>query len=413
MRLFELRTLEHDERDDDREFQLPLRPPTWLTTSAMVFVGWLSAIPVAVLSVRHGDQWGVVAALVVVAGYPIVALRRRRPALVMTVVSLLLFVAGSNPLPAVFALYSTVSHARRPLRFGIIASVGLVAAFFEGMLLHHEGGVSLIATGVGSVLLVSGAFGFAMYSSVRSNYVRALGQRAKMIERESALVARSARDEERLRIARELHDVVAHHITLVSVLTEALKSTGGASSERGDEIIDTIGQEARSALGELREIVGVVHRDDGSAREDGDLLRPQPRLADLPQLREVLETAGVGTAFTVLGRPRALSRGVELALYRIAQEAVTNIVKHAGATHAKMELAFSDDAVSLSIDDDGKGAADDHVEGFGISGMRERAALLGGRCSASATGTGFRVEVVLPGGVEESFENEPMEPTLT
>jgi signal transduction histidine kinase len=330
----------------------------------------------------------------------------------MAVVSLLLFVAGSNPLPAVFALYSTVSHSKRPLRFGVVASVALVGTFIGGMLIHHEGGVSLIATGVGSVLLVSGAFGFALYSSVRSNYVRALGQRAKMIERESALIARSARDEERLRIARELHDVVAHHITLVSVFTEALKSTGGASSARGDEIIDTIGQEARSALGELREIVGVVHDDVSDAREADDLLRPQPRLADLPQLREVLETAGVSTAFTILGRPHSLSRAVELALYRIAQEAVTNIVKHAEAAHATIVLAFDHDTVSLSIDDDGKGVAAGPLEGFGLSGMRERAALLGGHCDVGATETGFRVHVALPSAADDVRYDAPVERTL-
>ena len=200
---------------------------------------------------------------------------------------------------------------------------------------------------------------------------------------------------ERARIARELHDVVAHHISMISVQAETARITTPGMPPAGARRLSAIGDTARSALTEMRRLLGVL-------REDADAdtpLRPQP---SLQQLNELLDEArgasGSGARLILSGPPATLDPGVELAAYRIIQEALTNARRHAPGAGVDVELHYSDHALSLRIRDNGPGAPEGAAAGgHGLSGMHERATAVGGQLRAgSAAGGGFLVEATLP-----------------
>jgi signal transduction histidine kinase len=202
---------------------------------------------------------------------------------------------------------------------------------------------------------------------------------------------------ERARIARELHDVVAHHISMVAVQAETARLTTPGMPAAGAQRLSAIGDTARTALTEMRRLLGVL-------REDADTdpvasRRPQPGLAQLNELLDAARDAsGSGTRLIVHGSPVALDPGVELAAYRIAQEALTNARRHAPGAAVDVELRFDDDVLCLRVRDNGPGPPLETPEGaHGLLGMGERAVAVGGRLSfGAATGGGFLVEATLP-----------------
>ena len=205
---------------------------------------------------------------------------------------------------------------------------------------------------------------------------------------------------ERARIARELHDVVAHHISMIAVQAESARLTTPGMPNAGAERLFAIGDTARSALTEMRRLLGVL-------REDADLdtavdRAPQPGLGlGLSQLNELLDDARdasrTGIRLILRGAPDALDPGVELAAYRIVQEALTNTRRHAPGAAVDVELHYSTDTLRVRIRDDGPGPPAVAGEGNGMLGMRERALAVGGQFRAgSASGGGFLVESVLP-----------------
>ena len=217
-------------------------------------------------------------------------------------------------------------------------------------------------------------------------------RRLHLAERERDLAAREAVVEERARIARELHDAVAHSVSMIVVQAGAERSVldGGPGSTH--EVLRTIEQIGRGALTEMRRMVGMLR---GS---DDDPLAPQPSLADLPRLAAQVAEAGLPVEVTVEGQPRELPLGIELSAYRIVQEALTNALKHAGDAHATVRIRYSADQLELEVADDGAGtSAAATGGGHGLVGMRERVALYGGRLDAGHRGErGFTVRVVLP-----------------
>ena len=230
------------------------------------------------------------------------------------------------------------------------------------------------------------------------------GARRTYAERVSLAVATGARQdmahahaarEERARIARELHDVVAHHISLISVQAETARLTVPGMPSDGADRLRAIGDTARQALTEMRRVLGVL-RDDAGA--DADQL-PQPGLAQLLTLTDQARTAGgPGVRLIVHGSARRLDPGLELTAYRIVQEALTNARRHAPGGAVDIEVGFQPDALRLHIWNTGTDGGDRPPrEGFGLLGMRERAALAGGtlRTGHSLLG-GFVVEAVLP-----------------
>ncbi|MGI5283772.1 sensor histidine kinase [Nonomuraea polychroma] len=211
-----------------------------------------------------------------------------------------------------------------------------------------------------------------------------------------SLLEHTARGE-RARIARELHDVVAHHISMVAVQAETARLAVPGMPAAGAERLLAIGDTARAALTEMRRLLGVL-REDAQAEATW---RPQPGLR-LHELNELLdesrEASGAGTRLILRGTPVELDPGVELAAYRIIQEALTNARRHAAGAAVDVELHYTDDALRLAVRDNGPGPSDEGTAGHGLAGMRERAAAVGGELrTGPAPGGGFLVEARLPG----------------
>jgi signal transduction histidine kinase len=217
-------------------------------------------------------------------------------------------------------------------------------------------------------------------------------RRLRLAERERDLAAREAVVEERARIARELHDAIAHNVSMIVVQAGAERRVLDGQADSTREVLQTIEQIGRAALTEMRRLVGMLRTDDG------DPLAPQPSLADLPRLAAQVSEAGLPVELAVEGERRELPVGIELSAYRIVQEALTNALKHAGDAHAAVRVRYGADQLELEVVDDGAGApATVTGGGHGLAGMRERVALYGGRLDAGRRGErGFTVRVVLP-----------------
>jgi signal transduction histidine kinase len=217
-------------------------------------------------------------------------------------------------------------------------------------------------------------------------------RRVQVAERERDVAAREAVVEERARIARELHDVIAHHVAIMVVQAGAERRVLGTASASTREVLETVEKTGRIALTEMRRLLGML-RDDVH-----EPLTPQPGLDDVPVLVEQLREAGLPVALRVEGEPRALPVGIELSAYRIVQEALTNSLKYADGAHANVRIRYGSESLELEIADDGAGrAALEAGSGHGLVGMRERVALYGGRLDAGHVPSGgFAVRVVLP-----------------
>jgi signal transduction histidine kinase len=211
-----------------------------------------------------------------------------------------------------------------------------------------------------------------------------------------SLVEHTARGE-RARIARELHDVVAHHISMVAVQAETARLTTPGMPAAGAQRLSAIGDTARAALTEMRRLLGVLRED---AQAEGADRQPQPGLKQLNELLdEARDASGAGTRLIVWGTPATFDPGVELAVYRIVQEALTNARRHAPGAAVDVELHYAANALRLRIRDNGPGpAATGPADGNGLLGMGERAAAVGGDLrTGPAPGGGFVVEASLPG----------------
>ena len=220
------------------------------------------------------------------------------------------------------------------------------------------------------------------------------------------LVEHTARGE-RARIARELHDVVAHHISMIAVQAETARLATPGMPAAGAQRLLEIGDTARAGLTEMRRLLGVL-REDAQAADPGQAdadRHPQPGLRQLNQLLdEARDASGTGTRLIISGPPATLDPGVELAAYRIVQEALTNARRHAPGAAVDVELHFADDALGLRIRDNGPGppaAQPTAAGGHGLPGMRERAAAAGGELrTGAAPGGGFLIEATLPAKAE-------------
>ena len=228
---------------------------------------------------------------------------------------------------------------------------------------------------------------------VRGEYLRLLQERAAYFEREQAAEAEKAVVEERTRIARELHDIVAHQVSLMTVQAGAAKMVAADNPSAALQAMEAIEKAGRQALSELRHLVGVLR--PGNASND---LGPQPGQADIPALVDDLRKAGLEVALNMGLAEPDLPAHVDLSIYRIVQESLTNILKHAGSeVQAEVSVIRVGDNIVIEVMDDGQGASLSTGSGHGIVGMRERAQLLGGSLLASSRPRGgFRVLAHLP-----------------
>ena len=229
----------------------------------------------------------------------------------------------------------------------------------------------------------------------RRAYYASLEDRAARLERERDAQARVAAVAERARIARELHDVIAHNVSVMVVQADGASYALATDPGRAKEALAAISATGRQALAEMRRMLGVLRREEEGASSER---APQPGIGELGELLDQARMAGLPVSFTVEGVPQPLPGGVALAAYRIVQESLTNTRKHAGpVASASVVLRYSDAALVLAISDDGRGAAAPDGAGHGLTGMRERVAMYGGSVAAGPRpGGGFEVVATLP-----------------
>jgi signal transduction histidine kinase len=220
----------------------------------------------------------------------------------------------------------------------------------------------------------------------RRAYMDELEEKTERLERERETEAARAVAEEQSRIARELHDVIAHSLSVIVVQAAAARDVFDARPDRARNALDEIETTGRGALAELRRLLGTVRGE----------YAPQPGLERLDDLVAQVRTAGLDVIVSIEGQPRPLPAGVDLSAYRIVQEALTNTLKHADATRADIEVRFGRDELDLEIRDDGRGNGGGDGTGSGLIGMRERVATYGGSLDAGPAQNGWSVKARFP-----------------
>jgi signal transduction histidine kinase len=235
------------------------------------------------------------------------------------------------------------------------------------------------------MLLLVGAF-----LRTRRLYVAELRARAEGAEADREERIRAATADERARIARELHDAVAHAMSVMVMQAEAADELLDRDPARARIAIERVQRVGREGLGEMRRLLGVLRRDESPA------LAPQPGVSSLQALADEVSATGLPVRLTVEGEPAALTAGVDISAYRIVQEALTNALKHAGASGVEVLLRYGE-SLELEISDDGDGPSPPGENGHGLIGMRERVALYGGSFDAGRSPSGgFHVHATLP-----------------
>lgn len=245
---------------------------------------------------------------------------------------------------------------------------------------------------VSNLILFTVAWAVAWVIASRVRSTRELRDRAATLEAERDLLAREAVAEERGRIARELHDVVAHSVSVMTVQAGGVRRLLRDDQQREREALTAIEETGRRALAEMRRMVGVMRTDTTEAGR-----APLPGLASLERLVDEIRDAGLPVTFQVEGEQIELPAGVDLSAYRIVQEGLTNTLKHAGPAHAWVTVRYAPGALDILVEDDGAGPRMNGTPGHGLIGMRERVAVYGGRLETGVRpGGGFRLRAVLP-----------------
>uniref|UniRef100_A0AAU3GVR7 histidine kinase n=1 Tax=Streptomyces sp. NBC_01401 TaxID=2903854 RepID=A0AAU3GVR7_9ACTN len=254
------------------------------------------------------------------------------------------------------------------------------------------------------VMTVPFVLAWVLGDSIRTRraYFSQLEERAARLEREREAQSKVAVAAERARIARELHDVVAHNVSVMVVQADGAAYVMDSSPDQARQALETISGTGRQALAEMRRLLGVLRT--GDSEESGEYV-PQPDVGQIEELVGKVRETGLAVDFRIEGTPRPLPSGVELTAYRIVQEALTNTRKHGGPdAGASVRLVYFDDGLGLLVEDDGRGAPHELYEdggadgaGHGMIGMRERVGMVGGTLDAGPRqGGGFRISALLP-----------------
>jgi signal transduction histidine kinase len=356
-------------------------------------VSWLGSL---------ADAWPVVPAALVSAAMCLpLAVRRRYPevsgALVACAGLSQVVLAGPvyGNVAVLASVYALAAYARRwasrgGLALGLLGALICAVRFFAGSGL---GSVLLLTLFIGFMVLASWSLG-SLRRSQRQNEL-ALLERARLLENERENESRLAATSERQRIAREMHDVVAHSLSVIIAQADGGRYAATADPAIAARVLETISGTGRQALSDMRNLLGVLRQGPGDERA------PQPDARMIPELVDHVRTSGLEIEDRVLGVPRELPPAIGLAAYRIVQESLTNVLKHAGPrARTVVEVRWDEDALRLAVDDDGRGAASmvqPSPGGQGLVGMSERARLHGGSVSSGPrTGGGFSVRAVLP-----------------
>jgi signal transduction histidine kinase len=278
------------------------------------------------------------------------------------------------------------------VRDGRQARLGLVVAVGGAVIVMGNSPDTVVS----DVVLVPALFGLAWLGGAaqrqRTARAEAAEEHVLRAEREREVAARIAVAEERARVARELHDVVAHAVSVMVLQVGAVRHRLPETLEQEKEALRGVEHAGRTALTEMRRLLGAL-------RHDGDDLElvPQPGLGGLDSLLEEFERAGLPVRLHIDGEPFALPRGIDLSAYRIVQEGLTNALKHARASHANVLVRYGSDDLQVEVCDDGDGTSTDHGLGHGLIGVRERVTIYGGEMTAgSANAGGFALRTRLP-----------------
>ena len=331
--------------------------------------------------------------LVAVGAMALLAWRRRFPVVVafLVVVSNIL----TNPdgeftvlLSLVLVSFTTGAELDPPMRYVGLAVV--VVPFIAGVAAAGLVPSDVAAAGV----FLVGPWGVGVVLRERSASTAEAVSRAERLEREQAQQAAAAVEEERTRIARELHDIVSHSISVVTIQTQAVRRRLGPEHAQEAADLAAVEATAREALAEMRRLFGVLRASDESAS-----LAPQPGLAELARLVEKAGSGDVDVRLEVEGEPYELPPGADLAAYRIAQEGLTNALRHAGATEVTVRVRYEPHGVEVEVVDDGRGlgGTNGRPGGHGLVGVRERVALYDGTVALSeGPGGGVRLLATIP-----------------
>ncbi|MEU5861100.1 MULTISPECIES: sensor histidine kinase [unclassified Nonomuraea] len=366
-----------------------------LRVAPLAVFSLLLAIPYASLTPVEGSRYlgvpGYVALSVLLLA-PL--LWRRRPLEAYAAITLISFgqwLAHIDPLPAnlavMVALWTVASE--RPFRWALAA--GLVAELGIFLALVNWSATTFGMFFSGSIFVIT-IWLAGLYANTRRRYLEGLEERAERAERERDQQARMAAAAERTRIARELHDVVAHNVSVMVVQADGAGFALDRDPEQARLAVRNISKTGRAALAEMRRMVGVLRESE----DDDTDYTPQPGLG---QLEDLVRGAGVPASLRIGGVPGELPEGQQLAVYRIVQEALTNALKHGGPhVHARVEIDYGGPELVVRVTDDGRGAAAPRSpDGHGLIGMRERVGMYGGAVSAGPlTGGGFEVLARLP-----------------
>ena len=351
--------------------------------------------------------------LAAVAGGALI-LRRSAPLAVLATTlaaAAAIVAAGDEPAGVAggIALYTTAAMCDRRVSLAALVPTAAIAAVLSAAAADAEGRQASASFGaIVAVLLVVGIWALGAYVQTRSRYTRALEERAAHAEREREQLARIAVHEERASIARELHDIVAHSVSVMLVGVRGARDVLRTSPDVADDTLARVETSGEQSLAELRRILALLRSPAYGAES-----RPQPSLGELDELVADYRAAGLPVRLEVIGAPRQLPGGVELSVYRIVQEALTNVLNHSHPARVTVTLAFHGSRLDVEVVDDGTTAArGDAAErsgderpargsGHGLVGMRERVAVLGGELETGRrVGGGFRVAARLPIGDE-------------
>jgi signal transduction histidine kinase len=383
-----------------------LRKRQLLSTISLAVCAVLATVALVSGPYPHPQSQRVLLALVACA--PIVALRRwPLPGLVVATAGSTLFIAGSGndslPLSIVTGLAMYFAASRLPRAMSVRVALAAGAALVTGMIygVFTARAPSMVGDAAVACLVPLAAAWFAGDSAAARRRYRA--GLAEQEERERAAETERARQdvlEERVRIARELHDVVAHTLAVITVQAGVGRRLMARRPEEAATALESIETIGRTAQDELRVVLGLLRDEEPAAAA----LAPAPRLTDLKELADTVRASGIPVELRMSGADRQLSPALELSIYRVVQEALTNVVKHAPLARATVGISVSDDDVRLEITDDG-GRPDAQplparpAAGHGIVGMRERVAAFGGWLTAEPLADrGFRVTAEIPAG---------------
>ncbi|MEV7113686.1 sensor histidine kinase [Streptomyces anulatus] len=386
------------------------RHPTGVDVFWAVFLLGLSGMSM-VSGMYDAGREEIVAVPVALGLSTVVALRRKVPekmlllAILVGVVQLVFDVRPGIGNFAMLVITYTVATVgeRWASRLALVCSLS-AAALSQLRWEAEPGGSWPQVIFVTIIMTVPFVLAWVLGDSLRTRraYFDQLEERAARLEREREAQSKVAVAAERARIARELHDVVAHNVSVMVVQADGAAYVMDAAPDQAKQALETISSTGRQALAEMRRLLGVLRT--GDAPESGEYV-PQPDVEQIEDLVAQVRQTGLTVDFKVEGTPRPLPSGVELTAYRVVQEALTNTRKHGGPdAGASVRLVYFDDGLGLLIEDDGRGAAHELYEdggadgaGHGMIGMRERIGMVGGTLDAGPRpGGGFRISALLP-----------------